>query len=227
MKKVRTRIEDVRRVELIAAAHRVFMRHGLNGMTTARICAEAGMSPGILAYYFKGKDEVLLAMVRHNNRVLAMDVAARLKASRTRWDRLLAILEGNFPAEAFEANVATAWLSVCAIAPVNPFYGQLQKIFYRRLHSNLASVFLGIMEAERLSALTLGIGTMIDGLWLRKSISPDLGRMQAVAQLTRFVTLSLTQAEREKLDRPATEQANRDAIASATRSTPVSVPANA
>ena len=64
----RTRIEDIRRVELIAAAHRVFLEHGLQGMTSARICREAGMSPGILAYYFKGKDEVLLGMVRYNNR---------------------------------------------------------------------------------------------------------------------------------------------------------------
>jgi TetR/AcrR family transcriptional regulator, transcriptional repressor of bet genes len=203
MKHLRTRIEDLRRVELISAAHRVFMRHGLSGMTTARICAEAGMSPGILAYYFKGKDEVLLAMVRHNNRILAKEVTARLRSARTRWDRLVAILEGNFPAEAYESNVATAWLSVCAIAPLNPAYGQLQKIFYRRLQSNLASVFHGVLTAERLAALTLGIGTMIDGLWLRKSISPDLGRSQAVDQLIRFVALNLSNAERAELNHPA------------------------
>src|SRR5690349_21526903 len=37
----RTRIEDIRRIELIAAAHRVFLEHGLQGMTSARICREA------------------------------------------------------------------------------------------------------------------------------------------------------------------------------------------
>ncbi len=200
MKHVRTKIEDLRRVELISAAHRVFMRHGLNGMTTARICAEAGMSPGILAYYFKGKDEVLFAMVRYNNRVLAEDVTARLKIARTRWERLLAILEGNFPADAFEGNVASAWLSVCAASPSNPQYARLQKLFYRRLQSNLASVFAGVLDPRQLQAMTLGIGTMIDGLWLRKSIAPELGRAEAVAQLTAFVACNLDKAQRKQLD---------------------------
>ena len=104
----RTAIEDIRRVELVQAAHRVFIEHGLGGMTTARICQEAGMSPGILAYYFKGKDEVLFGMVRYNNRVLMEDVIARLNRAKTRCERLAAIIEGNFPAAAFERNTANA-----------------------------------------------------------------------------------------------------------------------
>ena len=46
-KKQKTRIEDIRRIELIEAAHRIFLREGLRGLTTGRICAEAGMSQGI------------------------------------------------------------------------------------------------------------------------------------------------------------------------------------
>ncbi|TAG26090.1 MAG: transcriptional regulator BetI, partial [Rhodobacterales bacterium] len=187
-------------VELISAAHRVFMRHGLSGLTTARICAEAGMSPGILAYYFKGKDEVLFAMVRYNNRVLAEDVTTRLKAAKTRWDRLRAIVEGNFPAHAFESNVASAWLSVCAASPTNPQYARLQKLFYRRLQSNLASVFVGVLTKDRLDAVALGVSTMIDGLWLRKSITPELGQVQAIRQVTNFVAMHLTDTERTALE---------------------------
>ena len=52
-KKRKTRIEDIRRVELIGAAHRIFLRAGLKGLTSVRICHEAGMSQGILTYYFK------------------------------------------------------------------------------------------------------------------------------------------------------------------------------
>jgi len=70
-------IEEVRRRELIEGAYRVFLEHGIAGLTTARICKEAGMSPGLLVYYFKGKDEVLFGMVRYNNRLLMEDVIAR------------------------------------------------------------------------------------------------------------------------------------------------------
>ena len=85
-KKQKTRIEDIRRVELIEAAHRIFLREGLRGLTTTRICHEAGMSQGILTYYFKDKDEVLFEMVRFANRLLMDAVVINLRQARTRWE---------------------------------------------------------------------------------------------------------------------------------------------
>lgn len=190
----KTRIKDLRRTELLAAAHRVFMAQGLGGLTTARICDEAGMSPGILSYYFGGKDEVLFGVVRLNNRMLMEDVVLRLATARTRWDRLEAIIEGNFPPGAFERNVANAWLSVCAASNGSVNFARLQRIFYRRLRSNLASVFGGCVAADQFEPLVMVIGTMIDGLWLRKSAGEVLGRDHAV-DLLRGVILALLSAQ--------------------------------
>lgn len=191
----RTSIEDIRRIELVQAAHRVFIEHGLSGMTTARICQEAGMSPGILAYYFKGKDEVLFGMVRYNNRILMEDVIARLSRAATRWERLEAIIEGNFPAQAFERNTANAWLSVVAAAGSNPQYSRLQNIFYSRLRSNLASAMTGILPPNRLQKLSLGIGVMIDGLWLRKAAGSAISRQDAVELVAAHVSAFLAPEE--------------------------------
>ena len=187
----RTRIEDLRRGELISAAHRVFMQDGLSGLTTARICAAAGMSPGILSYYFSGKDEVLYAMVRMNNRALAQDVVARLRGARTRWDRLEAIVEGNFPAAFYTRNVATAWLSVCAASVRNDRFARLQRLFHSRLASNLVSVFGDIVPIPERALLILSIAAQIDGLWLRKSTDPDLDRARAVEVVLRSVMAQL------------------------------------
>lgn len=195
LKGKRTAIEDIRRVDLVQAAHRVFIEHGLGGMTTTRICHEAGMSPGILAYYFKGKEEVLFAMVCYNNRILMEDVVARLHRAKSRWERLLAIVEGNFPSHAFERNTAKAWLSVCAAAGSDPKYGRLQNIFYRRLNSNLASVMACVLSPERLGQAVLGIGVMIDGLWLRKAAGNDVARSVAVDLVVAYVKSFLTPEE--------------------------------
>jgi TetR/AcrR family transcriptional repressor of bet genes len=195
----RTRIEDIRRIELIEAAHRVFLEHGLHGLTTARICREAGMSPGILAYYFKGKDEVLFGMVRYNNRLLMDDVIARLRLAETSWERLEAIVEGNFPASAFTRNVASAWLSVCAEAGVNQQYARLQRLFHQRLRSNLGSVFGGMLDAARLREASLAIAALIDGLWLRKAVADDLGRDEAIALVFRSLGSLLSKEEEEQL----------------------------
>jgi TetR/AcrR family transcriptional regulator, transcriptional repressor of bet genes len=187
----RMRIEDVRRAELIAAAHRVFLRHGLGGLTSARIGAEAGMSPGIIAYYFSGKDAVLLAMVRFNNRLLMEEVVARLRDARTGWERLLAIVEGNFPVEAFTPAIASAWLSVCAAAGAKPDYARLQHLFHRRLRSNLASAFDGGVEPRRLHELSVGLAAMIDGLWLRKGVGGEVSREDAVGLVLQHLQSSL------------------------------------
>lgn len=177
---VRTRIEDIRRMELIEAAHRVFIEHGLGGLTTERICREAGMSPGILSYYFKGKEEVLFGMVRYNNRLLMRDVVARLEASRTDWDRLVAIVEGNFPAVAFERNTANAWLSVCAAAAKNVRFARLQAIFYSRIRSNIMSILKPYLARDRIEDIVLTVGLLIDGLWLRKASDGAIPRDRAI-----------------------------------------------
>lgn len=199
LKGKRTPIEDIRRVELIQAAHRVFIVHGLSGLTTARICNEAGMSPGILAYYFKGKEEVLFAMVRYNNRILMEDVISRLNHATTHWERLLAIVEGNFPNHTYERNTANAWLSVCAAAGANPQYGRLQTIFYKRLSSNIASSLASVLPAASLKLAILGIGVMIDGLWLRKADGSDISQETAVQLVTSYIQSIVTQDEMNAL----------------------------
>lgn len=195
LRKLRTTIEDLRRRELIAAAHRVFMQHGLGGLTTQRICAEAGLSAGILTYYFKGKDEVLLAMVRLNNRILSQDVAARLRAAQTPWARLEAIVAGNFPETVFTPTVAAAWLSLCAESGVRPPFRRLQQIFYARLRSNIsAALGPGVPEA-----LTMTIAAMIDGFWLRRASDARLTSSLVVGVILQAVAAQLTPEDRARM----------------------------
>lgn len=197
MAKVRkkTRIEDVRREELIQAAHRVFLEHGLAGLTTARICAEAGMSPGILAYYFKGKEHVLFEMVRYNNRTLKDDVVVRLREARTPWERLAAIVGSNFRDTIFHRAAANAWVSISGAAGTNADFARLQLYFNRRLESNLASALRPARSRSEAQDLVLTIGVMIDGLWLRKAVGEEIGSAQAVALILDQVRASLSEAE--------------------------------
>lgn len=195
----RTRIEDLRRRELIEAAHRVFMQHGLGGMTTKRICEAAGMSPGILSYYFKGKDDVLFAMVRLNNRLLMEAVASGLAAASTRWQRLEAIIAGNFPDGLFEPNISNAWLSVCSASATNPRFARLQRIFYARLQSNLASAFLGVLPEARFRQVSMALGSMIDGLWLRRATGEALTTQDGIGLVLSVAVALLTEDERAQM----------------------------
>jgi TetR/AcrR family transcriptional repressor of bet genes len=162
-------IEDIRRQELIEGAYRAFLQFGIDGLTTARICKEAGMSPGILSYYFKSKDEVLFWMVRHANRVIMDEVVKRMKHATNQWDRLMAIVEGNFPEHLFEQNVAKAWLSFYVASAKDQQLERLQRLFHRRLASNIGSCVSDIVDREQMRRFVTSVAILIDGTWLHRA----------------------------------------------------------
>jgi TetR/AcrR family transcriptional repressor of bet genes len=191
-KKNKRKIEDIRRLELVEAAYRIFMKSGLKGLTTTRICNEAGMSQGILTYYFKDKDEVLFEMVRLANRILMNDVVSRLRLATTGWERVVAVIEGNFPPQRFDRNTANAWVSFYAEAFHNERYARLQHLFYRRLRSNLMPVLKPYLEREKIDWFLLGFASMLDGLWLRRGHSDvEITVDDAQRLLTDFTKASL------------------------------------
>ncbi|MBV9567806.1 MAG: TetR/AcrR family transcriptional regulator [Hyphomicrobiales bacterium] len=51
--------ESDRRVRIIEAAERAFVRHGFHATTMQHVAAEAGMSPGNLYRYFRSKENIV------------------------------------------------------------------------------------------------------------------------------------------------------------------------
>jgi AcrR family transcriptional regulator len=57
-------VSDERRKEILDAAARVFNRKGFAAARVDDIAAESGISKGLLYWYFKGKDAVIVALLR-------------------------------------------------------------------------------------------------------------------------------------------------------------------
>ena len=90
----------------------------------------------------------------------------------------------------------------CAAAASNAEYARLQRYFYRRLASNLASCLKPALSGDRLAELILTIGVMIDGLWLRRASDDRITRDRAVAQMLAQIAAFLELAEMRALGRP-------------------------
>lgn len=84
------------------------------------------------------------------------------------------------------------------MSTANPQYARLQRLFYQRLRSNLASVFEGIFDQARLREGSFIIAALIDGLWLRKAAADDVGRDEAIALVFSGIRSLLSEGEEEQ-----------------------------
>jgi len=178
---MRTSIEAIRRQDLIKAAYEAFRLYGFRGLTMAKIGQQAGMSHGIINYYFKSKDDLLIAMVRYGNGLIMKDVVRRLREAKTPMERLDAIIEGNFPVDLYDRPAANAWVSFYSAVPEHPEFDRLQTMFYRRLDSNLHDCLRHLTSRVEAEIIVKGISVMIDGLWMRCALEKaGLDRLEAI-----------------------------------------------
>lgn len=105
-----------RRHQLIEATIDCIHRHGLSGTTLARVAELAGLSPGIVAFYFQSKDALLLATLSHIAEEFEdgwRSAAAQTEGGPGR--RLHAMVEAIFDARRFDPRRVAVW---------NAFWGE-------------------------------------------------------------------------------------------------------
>jgi AcrR family transcriptional regulator len=103
---------EVRRMDILHAAARVFRRRGIAAAGMREIAEEAGLSPGNLYHYFSGKDEILLFC---QERTLERMLAAVDAAHGTAAERLRSVLRAHVHCMLDELEGATAHLDVEAL----------------------------------------------------------------------------------------------------------------
>lgn len=205
-------IEAMRRQDLIEAAYKTFIKHGIDGTTVARIGRTAGMSHGLVNYYFKSKTELLNAVVRYANRTIMQDVRDGLRRATNHYSRIMAIIEGHFPEQSFERATANAWISLYAATPKMREFDRVHNIYYRRLHSNLVFSLRHFMSDKAAHEAAFGISVLIDGLWTRCGMSREPVTPDEAKRITRHYFHSMLLAE--ELEDASTDTtgkiANRD-----------------
>ena len=86
----------IRRKQLVEAAIAVIHEQGFANATVARIARQAGISAGMVHHYFKDKDDLLFATMRHLLAELRADAVARLSRAADPRQRIRAIIDACF-----------------------------------------------------------------------------------------------------------------------------------
>jgi TetR/AcrR family transcriptional regulator, transcriptional repressor of bet genes len=85
--------EDERRGEILRAAAKVAARERLTGLTVQRVAEEAGVSKGLVFFYFESRDTLLVSLLEWIlERTLVAQVDEEIIRSETPQQRLFAVL---------------------------------------------------------------------------------------------------------------------------------------
>jgi len=91
----RTRIQDLRRTELISATLRVINATGFSEASASRIAAEAGVSKSVFFYYFKTKDELIEVVIATFFEELKVFMVARMDSTGSASQLLRSYITAN------------------------------------------------------------------------------------------------------------------------------------
>jgi transcriptional repressor BetI len=185
-------MEPIRRRQLIEATIASIYEDGLADTTVSRISARAGISPGLVHHYFENKDALLEATLRMLATQVHRSTVERLVWARGPRERLVAIIQSWLSPDQLTPAAITAWLSFWALVKTQPRLRRIKRVISRRLDSNLRHELKKLMPAGEAVKVAAGLGTLLDGLWLRAALAEDASSSeQAIATALDYLDLQL------------------------------------
>lgn len=194
-------IEEERRGALIRAAIGAIDGEGSLGVTMAEIARRAAVSPALAHHYFGGKDDLMLAAMRHLLGEYRNGVTERLRAADMPRAKISAIVEGAFDPRQFTGEAIAAWLVFYLHARRNLEAARLLAVYFRRLESNLVSALAPLVGRDAARPIARSAGSLIDGVWLRHALGQEGSaplhaptRLAASALVERFIDAEIAAA---------------------------------
>jgi TetR/AcrR family transcriptional repressor of bet genes len=190
-------MQPIRRSQLIAATLEAVDQVGMSDASIAYIARLAGVSNGIISHYFKDKNGLLEATMRHLMQALKDSMRRRaMQPDDSPRAHLRAIIDSNFDDSQVNGPAMKTWLAFWASSMHQPALNRLQRINDHRLYSNLCCQFRRVLPQESARAAARGLAALIDGLWLRGALSGDAFDVQQAVQIAYdYLDQQLTKAD--------------------------------
>jgi TetR/AcrR family transcriptional regulator, transcriptional repressor of bet genes len=191
----RLEIKELRRTQLIEATIEVIAKRGFAGITLAEVADAAGLSAGIVNFYFKTKEELLVETLRHMaQQYQAHWTTALARAATDPTARLAAMVEADFDPQIASRKGVTVWYAFWGEARWRPEYLRVCTALSDAFFEQTRELCQAIIEAGGYreldaDAVARGLNAMIDGLWLDLLVNPK-GLDRVEAKRTCFVFLA-------------------------------------
>ena len=165
---------EARRQSLIEAAGRILATRGAAGASVRTICAEAGVSPGLLRHYFDGIDALLAETYAWTGAEVskALDEAVAGAGDDPR-ARLMAYVTASFRPPIADPGLLATWIAFWSLTRASPAMERLHAEVYAGYRAGVETLLAdcGLAPGEvRLGAI--GVTALVDGLWLELCLAP-------------------------------------------------------
>lgn len=159
-----TRIQALRRRELIEAALAVIAEDGLSGLTLAKVAGRAGLTAAMVNFHFANKRKLLLETLRYIADEFEGRLAARLAKAGDSASALLAFVEVHFEPQLLEPGRIAVWYAFSGEAQARAEYCDVYAeqernhlILVRRCFHRLLSDAKGPRDPEALAQALIGL----------------------------------------------------------------------
>jgi len=134
--------EDVR-AALLAAARRLFLKHGFAKVTARQIAAAAGTTPAMIHYYYDNKEGLFRAMLQETVEPLAHLLAGALQSNTAAPD-IGALIEAHLRTVA-----ANPWIATLVVNEVLAEGGRFRPMFLRDIAARMVPMVVELLDRER------------------------------------------------------------------------------
>jgi TetR/AcrR family transcriptional repressor of bet genes len=189
---------EERRQQIVAGLLRVMSERGYERASVAEIARAAGLSPGLVHYHFKDKQEILLTLVEQLSARVRERVASRLaqvkeEDTRARVDAFLdAFLATG--ADADPASVAS-WVTISAEAIRQPEVRALYEKAVRTDLEHLEALVSAVTGEARARTVAAGLFAAIQGYFVLAASVPGLVPPGSAASTVKSMAVGLLEAK--------------------------------
>ncbi|MEM6577069.1 MAG: TetR family transcriptional regulator C-terminal domain-containing protein [Pseudomonadota bacterium] len=175
-RKERKENADRRRRQLLDAARRSILTHGLSKTTLATVSKEAGLSQGVAVFYFQSKGGLLRETLRDLYQSYErLWQASYDEAGESPAARLMALLEADFHAAACGPDVLPVWFAFWGELRFQQDYDAVAEGFDTRRHETICAVLQKLRPeatANEIDQMAEWIEALSDGYWQRLHLAP-------------------------------------------------------
>ena len=169
---------ELRKAHLIEATLVCLKRHGFQGASIRKICAEAGVSVGLINHHYAGKDELVAeAYLAVTGRVMSLLREAIDAAAPSPRARLSAFFRASFSPEVLDPRLLDAWLAFWGAVKTAEAINLAHDQSYGEYRTILGQALDKLAEGEGWADFdaplaAIGLSALLDGLWLEYGLNP-------------------------------------------------------